>query len=156
MFCWHLLESYKSKEKHIEFCASSSVEIHLLHEFEEKILEYWCSILFHGLTTFPLLIYCYSMPSQPLLKHLSVWESVQETELFIDHCRDLDLLSTIAIIFRFMVQTICCWFKRFSFKNDICCRWRYRHHNLAGNTAWIDDVKKPITLVHSKVVWFCQ
>lgn len=156
MFCWQLLESYKIKEKHIEFVRPILLKFICYMSLRKKFWNVGAVFYFmswpHSLCWYIVTV----CPPNPLLKHLSVWESVQETELFIDHCRDLDLLSTIAIIFRFMAQTICCWFKRFSFKNDIYCRWRYRHYNLAGNTAWIDDVKKPITFVHSKVAWFCQ
>ena len=50
-------------------------------------------------------------------------------------------------VFDWSFKTIFCWYEWLSFKDDICCSWRYQHCNLAGNTAWIVDVNKPLLLI---------
>ena len=54
---------------------------------------------------------------------------MQLSKFTIHHCN---------IVFDWWFRTICCWFERFSFKDDIYLSWRYWHCNFAGNTAWIN------------------
>ena len=105
-----------------------------------KALDYWCSIAFSGLTTFPLLIYCCRLPPPKSFVAASVcirtcaggWINnrlLRPSKFTIHHCN---------IVFEWWFRTICCWFERLSFKDDIYLSWRYWHCNFAGNTAWID------------------
>ena len=54
-------------------------------------------------------------------------------------------------VFDWWFRTIFWWYEWLSFIDYVCWGWRYRHCNLAGNTAWIVDVNKPIAVVNSAI-----
>ena len=48
----------------------------------------------------------------------------------IEHCRNLDSLSSMVILFLIGNSKLCD--ADINFKGDICCTWRYRHSNFAN------------------------
>ena len=87
-----------------------------------------------------------------LLRHLSLWKPVQEAYLMIGHSRDINLLSTIVIMF--LIGGLKLFFadmNGFPFKMVFAGYW---HCNFCGNTACISDVNKPITFVNSKINFY--
>ena len=71
---------------------------------------------------------------------------MQEAELMIGHCRDIDLLSTIVILF------LICGSELFIADiNGFSLKMIFTQLKPIVNIAWIIDVNKPTTFVNSKI-----